>query len=165
MVLLAAGEGFEPSQTESESVVLPLHNPAISCALSEHRSYYIKVSKKVKHFFQVFEFSFAGNSHRSFHQAIENAAAYAAAFSVLVELLTVLASGLRLLAALHAGALVVLTLTDLSQHTRLGAAALKALQSALQRLIFTNADFRHFYFPPSGVPGRPLVTKGPYLWL
>jgi hypothetical protein len=25
---LAAGEGFEPSQTESESVVLPLHNPA-----------------------------------------------------------------------------------------------------------------------------------------
>ena len=28
--LLAAGEGFEPSQTESESVVLPLHNPAIS---------------------------------------------------------------------------------------------------------------------------------------
>ena len=28
--LMAAGEGFEPSQTESESVVLPLHNPAIS---------------------------------------------------------------------------------------------------------------------------------------
>ena len=27
--LMAAGEGFEPSQTESESVVLPLHNPAI----------------------------------------------------------------------------------------------------------------------------------------
>jgi hypothetical protein len=25
---VAAGEGFEPSQTESESVVLPLHNPA-----------------------------------------------------------------------------------------------------------------------------------------
>ena len=27
---LAAGEGFEPSHTESESAVLPLHNPAIS---------------------------------------------------------------------------------------------------------------------------------------
>ena len=27
--LLAAGEGFEPSQTESESGVLPLHKPAI----------------------------------------------------------------------------------------------------------------------------------------
>ena len=26
--ILAAGEGFEPSQTESESVVLPLHKPA-----------------------------------------------------------------------------------------------------------------------------------------
>ena len=28
---LAAGEGFEPSHTESESAVLPLHNPAIWC--------------------------------------------------------------------------------------------------------------------------------------
>ena len=28
---LAAGEGFEPSHTESESAVLPLHNPAILC--------------------------------------------------------------------------------------------------------------------------------------
>ena len=28
--LLAAGEGFEPSHTESESAVLPLHNPAMS---------------------------------------------------------------------------------------------------------------------------------------
>jgi len=27
-LLLAAGEGLEPSQTEPESVVLPLHNPA-----------------------------------------------------------------------------------------------------------------------------------------
>ena len=26
---VAAGEGFEPSHTESESAVLPLHNPAI----------------------------------------------------------------------------------------------------------------------------------------
>ena len=31
---LAAGEGFEPSHTESESAVLPLHNPAISAPLS-----------------------------------------------------------------------------------------------------------------------------------
>ena len=30
-LLLAAGEGFEPSHTESESAVLPLHNPAILC--------------------------------------------------------------------------------------------------------------------------------------
>ena len=26
---MAAGEGFEPSHTESESAVLPLHNPAM----------------------------------------------------------------------------------------------------------------------------------------
>ena len=30
---LAAGEGFEPSHTESESAVLPLHNPAICRSL------------------------------------------------------------------------------------------------------------------------------------
>lgn len=30
--MLVAEEGFEPSQTESESVVLPLHNSAISAA-------------------------------------------------------------------------------------------------------------------------------------
>ena len=30
--IVAAEEGFEPSQTESESVVLPLHNSALSCA-------------------------------------------------------------------------------------------------------------------------------------
>ena len=29
---MVAEEGFEPSQTESESVVLPLHNSALSCA-------------------------------------------------------------------------------------------------------------------------------------
>ena len=80
--------------------------------------------------------------------------------SLLIELLTVLTSGLGLLAALDAGALVVLTLTDLSQDTRLGAAALEALQSALQRLIFTNTNFRHLYFPPSGASGDPRTRKG-----
>lgn len=33
-ILVAAGEGFEPSHTESESAVLPLHKPAIFTALS-----------------------------------------------------------------------------------------------------------------------------------
>ena len=33
VIFLAAGEGFEPSHTESESAVLPLHNPAVSPAL------------------------------------------------------------------------------------------------------------------------------------
>ena len=34
--LLAAGEGFEPSHTESESAVLPLHNPAKFITNNEH---------------------------------------------------------------------------------------------------------------------------------
>ncbi len=32
---LAAGLGFEPRQTESESAVLPLHNPAILIAINK----------------------------------------------------------------------------------------------------------------------------------
>lgn len=45
---MAAGEGFEPSQTESESVVLPLHNPAICRVESTQQdkiitSYYLVV--------------------------------------------------------------------------------------------------------------------------
>ncbi len=39
---LAAGEGFEPSQTESESGVLPLHNPA------KRKCYYIRFFRFVK---------------------------------------------------------------------------------------------------------------------
>ena len=77
-----------------------------------------------------------------------------------IELLAILAGGLRLLAALDAGALVMLALTDLSQDTRLGTAALEALQSALQRLVLSHTDFRHLYFPPSGAAGRPLPRKG-----
>ena len=49
---LAAGEGFEPSQTESESVVLPLHNPAIYLSSRKDRCYYSKPSKNVNPFFQ-----------------------------------------------------------------------------------------------------------------
>ena len=42
--LLAAGEGFEPSHTESESAVLPLHNPAMF--VCEH-SYYTRLKINV----------------------------------------------------------------------------------------------------------------------
>ena len=45
---MAAGEGFEPSHTESESAVLPLHNPA------KRKSYYTKKTLFVKHFFARF---------------------------------------------------------------------------------------------------------------
>ena len=50
---LAAGEGFEPSHTESESAVLPLHKPAIfvrSCRTN--RYYYTGKQEFVKGFFE-----------------------------------------------------------------------------------------------------------------
>ena len=43
MLLLAAGEGFEPSHTESESAVLPLHNPA------KRKEYYTDFFQFVKY--------------------------------------------------------------------------------------------------------------------
>ena len=48
---MAAGEGFEPSHTESESAVLPLHKPAIfvrSCRTN--RYYYTGKQEFVKGF-------------------------------------------------------------------------------------------------------------------
>ena len=79
----------------------------------------------------------------------------------LVELLSVLAGGFALLATLDAGAVIILALADLSQHTGLGAAALKTLQSALQRLIFTHMDFRHSIFPSLRDTGlNPPYFKG-----
>ena len=52
--LLAAELGFEPRQTESESVVLPLHN---SASLNSN-IYYIRFFKKVKPFCRIFLFVF-----------------------------------------------------------------------------------------------------------
>ena len=45
---LAAGEGFEPSHTESESAVLPLHNPA------KRICYYSLIFRFVKSFLSNF---------------------------------------------------------------------------------------------------------------
>jgi hypothetical protein len=50
---LAAEEGFEPSQTESESVVLPLHNSAIF--IWNSKSYYTKSFGFVNPFAEHFE--------------------------------------------------------------------------------------------------------------
>ena len=50
---MAAGEGFEPSHTESESAVLPLHKPAIfarSCRTN--RYYYTGKQEFVKGVFE-----------------------------------------------------------------------------------------------------------------
>ena len=55
---MAAGEGFEPSQTESESGVLPLHKPAIvrsALTISRAHYYYMHISEKVKKYFDFFQ--------------------------------------------------------------------------------------------------------------
>lgn len=49
---MAAEEGFEPSQTESESVVLPLHNSAINSTLT----IIAHAVRFVNSFFAIFDF-------------------------------------------------------------------------------------------------------------
>ena len=56
-VFLAAGEGFEPSHTESESAVLPLHNPAMFLTNKIH---YTRFPAFVNTFFPVSEKIFRG---------------------------------------------------------------------------------------------------------
>ena len=53
---LAAGEGFEPSHTESESAVLPLHKPAVSLWNSYYYTKKIRLVKGVSEFFPNFFF-------------------------------------------------------------------------------------------------------------
>ena len=59
---LAAGEGFEPSQTESESVVLPLHNPAKFKLSLTNKRYYSKLFGNVKGILKIFFMEFLGFS-------------------------------------------------------------------------------------------------------
>ena len=56
-VPLAAGEGFEPSHTESESAVLPLHNPAMFLT---NKIYYTRFPAFVNTFFALLEKIFQG---------------------------------------------------------------------------------------------------------
>ena len=51
-LIMAAEEGFEPSQTESESVVLPLHNSAINSTLT----IIAHAVRFVNSFFAIFDF-------------------------------------------------------------------------------------------------------------
>ena len=66
----------------------------------------------------------------------------------------VLAGSLGFLAALNAGALVVLLLAQVSQNSGLRAGALEALQSSIQRLVFLDMDFRHSISLPPQAPKR-----------
>jgi len=60
---------------------------------------------------------------------------------LIIPFVAVLASGLRLLAALDAGALIMLSAPNLGQDSGLRAAALKTLQRAVQRLVLFYVNF------------------------
>ena len=59
--------------------------------------------------------------------------------------LSLCACCLGLLTTLYARALIMLTLAKLGKHTRLCARSLESSQSAVQRLVFLYADFRHCF--------------------
>ena len=71
----------------------------------------------------------------------------------LIELSLVLAGSFRLLLTLQAGADVMLALLNFSDNALLSTATLKTTQSALQRLVFLNANFRHFFSLPPMASG------------
>ena len=73
-----------------------------------------------------------------------------------VTLILVLAGCLGLLAALDAGALVVFLLPQVGQDASLGAGALEALESSIQRLVLFDVNFRHSIFPSLRMRRNPL---------
>lgn len=68
--LMAARLGFEPRQTESESVVLPLHNRAmycvlLSCVVVDNVYYYTRFFENVNSLFAIFSNFFSKNIFRA----------------------------------------------------------------------------------------------------
>ncbi len=82
-----------------------------------------------------------------------------------IELSLVLAGSFRLLLALQAGADIMLALFDLRDHALFCAAPLKTTQSALQRFVFLDANFRHCFPSLRWHPARSRMLSGPRSWL
>ena len=80
----------------------------------------------------------------------------------LIELSLVLTGSFRLLLTLQAGADIMLALFNFSDNALLGAATLKATQSALQRLVFLDANFRHCFPSLRWHPAMSRMLSGPY---
>ena len=64
---------------------------------------------------------------------------------LVISLVLVLACCFALFAALYAGALIVLSLSEVSEDACLSGVALKSLKSAVERLILFYVDFRHLF--------------------
>ena len=65
---MAAGEGFEPSQTESESVVLPLHNPATNSYIILET--FLNVKKNLEIFSKFFIFLYKTKKLRNIRSGV-----------------------------------------------------------------------------------------------
>ena len=78
----------------------------------------------------------------------------------LIELSLVLTGGLGLLLTLQAGADVMLALLNFSDNALLGTATLETAQSALQRFVFLNANFRHGCPSSHGIRLFPGCVQG-----
>ena len=87
---LAAGEGFEPSQTESESVVLPLHNPAKLTSRSRPKLIISKNREKSRTFLKKVDLFFAKFCRRDFRR--QNAQIYLSASNLVSSDIKVLIS-------------------------------------------------------------------------
>ena len=73
---------------------------------------------------------------------------------LVASLILVLSGGLRFLAALDAGTLIIFLLPQVSQNAGLGAVALEPFKSTVQRLVLFDMNFRHlFSLPPNTPPG------------
>ena len=79
----------------------------------------------------------------------------------LVELSLVLTGSFRLLLTLQAGADVMLALLVLTDNALLGNAALKTTQSALQRFVLLDANFRHCFPSLRWHPANSWMRSGP----
>ena len=66
-------------------------------------------------------------------------------YLLVVTLVLVLACCFALFAALYAGALIVLSLSEVSEDACLSGVALKSLKSAVERLVLFYVDFRHLF--------------------
>ena len=64
---------------------------------------------------------------------------------LIVTLVFIFACGFGFLAALHAGALIELLFTQISQNAGLCAAALETLQRVIQRLVLLDVNLRHLF--------------------
>ena len=80
---------------------------------------------------------------------------------ILIELSLVLTGSFRLLLTLQAGADVVLALLDLGDNALLSAATLETTQCGLQRLVFLDANVRHFFPSLRWHPAKSWMRSGP----